>query len=225
VGVILLGMLHGCAWWQPSTTPVERDVLREESPPPPTHVTRSEGSLFDGANGHSLLFVGRTARHVNDIVTIRVIESASASGGATTETDRSSSAAASMSALFGFEKTLSKNGIDPASAIDVSLNHGFDGSGSTSRSNVLSATLTAIVREIFPNGNLYIEGKKQVLINHERQHIVLSGVIRPEDIRFDNSITSDLIADVRIAYSGSGVISDKQRPGWLGRALDVVWPF
>ena len=68
-------------------------------------------------------------------------------------------------------------------------------------------------------------GGVQVLINNERQHILLSGVIRPEDIQQDNSIASNLIADIRVAYSGTGVITDKQRPGWLGRIIDVVWPF
>ena len=82
-----------------------------------------------------------------------------------------------------------------------------------------------MVREVFPNGNLYIEGKKEIIINNERQYIILSGVIRPEDIQTDNSITSDLIADARIEYSGRGVLADKQRPGWAGRILDYVWPF
>jgi flagellar L-ring protein precursor FlgH len=78
---------------------------------------------------------------------------------------------------------------------------------------------------VFPNGNLYIEGKKDVIINNERQYIMISGIIRPEDIAPGNSITSDLIANARIEYSGKGVLADKQRPGWLGRVIDIAWPF
>ncbi|GIX47077.1 MAG: hypothetical protein KatS3mg131_1288 [Candidatus Tectimicrobiota bacterium] len=133
--------------------------------------------------------------------------------------------AGSLTGLFGFERTLRNNGVDPSAAVEASLENTFDGKGSTERKNSVTATLTAVVREVFPNGNLYIEGTKEVIINNERQYLILSGVIRPEDIRPDNSITSDQIADVRIVYSGSGVVSDKQRPGWLGRLLDVVWPF
>ena len=110
-------------------------------------------------------------------------------------------------------------------AVKASLKKGFDGSGATSRKNSLSATITDIVRQVLPNGNLYIEGKKEVIINNERQYIIVSGIVRPEDIRPDNSVTSDQIADARIQYSGRGVLADKQRPGWLGRLLDLVWPF
>ncbi len=130
-----------------------------------------------------------------------------------------------MEGLFGFERTLQNNRVDPAAVLKAKLENGFDGAGATKRKNSVAATLTAVVREVFPNGNLYIEGMKEVIINNERQYIILSGVIRPEDIRPDNSITSDLIADARIVYTGSGVVSDKQRPGWLGRLMDLVWPF
>jgi flagellar L-ring protein precursor FlgH len=85
--------------------------------------------------------------------------------------------------------------------------------------------VTAVVREVFPNGNLFIEGTKEVLINNERQYITLSGVVRPEDIGPDNTLSSDLLADARLVYSGRGVLSDKQRPGLLGRVVDFVWPF
>lgn len=217
--------LGGCAWWEPRTTPVDRDSFRALPEPRSAAPPAYEGSLFNGANAYSLLFVGRTARHVGDIVTINIVESAAASGQATTATERKSSISGNLEALFGFEKTLQNNGVNPAAAISSDLDMGFDGAGATSRRNTLSATITAIVHEVFPNGNLYIQGVKEVLLNNERQHIVLSGIIRPEDIRPNNSINSNLIADVRIAYSGTGVITEKQRPGWLGRALDVVWPF
>jgi flagellar L-ring protein precursor FlgH len=172
-----------------------------------------------------LLFVDRKAHLVQDVVTIRIVEAASASGEATTATDRDSSVSGTLEAVFGLEKTLQKNGINPAAVVKGGLGNSFDGSGATSRKNSLQATITAVVREVFPNGNLYIEGKKEVIINNERQYIIVSGVIRPEDIGPDNSISSDLIADARIEYSGRGILAEKQRPGWFGRVLDVVWPF
>jgi flagellar L-ring protein precursor FlgH len=162
---------------------------------------------------------------VQDVVTIRIVEAASASGEATTETERDSSISGNLEGFFGLEKSLQNSGINPAAVVKGGLTNNFDGSGSTSRKNTLQATITAVVREVFPNGNLYIEGKKEVIINNERQYIIISGVIRPEDIGPDNSIRSDLIADARIEYSGRGILAEKQRPGWLGRVLDVVWPF
>jgi flagellar L-ring protein precursor FlgH len=186
---------------------------------------RSEGSLYVGENRRSLLFVDRKAHLVNDVVTIQVVEAASASGEANTGISRDSSITGRLEGFFGAEKALKSAGVTPEAALKAGLANNFDGAGSTSRKNSLRATITAVVREVFPNGNLYIEGQKEVIINNERQYIVISGVVRPEDIGPGNSVTSDLIADARIEYAGNGVVADKQRPGWLGRVVDLVWPF
>jgi flagellar L-ring protein FlgH len=223
--LVLCSLLNaGCAIMEPKLSPINRETYRESWLSRPEPPPRSDGSLFVGESRRSLLFVDRKAHLVQDIVTIRIVEAASASGEANTATDRESSVSGSLEALFGFEKTLQNNGINPASVVKGGLSNSFDGSGATSRKNSLLATITAVVREVFPNGNLYIEGKKEVIINNERQYIIVSGVIRPEDIGPDNSIRSDLIADARIEYSGRGILAEKQRPGWLGRVLDVVWP-
>lgn len=210
---------------QPETTAVKRDPLSTSTPPKQTVPAPHEGSLFAGENRRSLLFVDRKARHINDVITIRIVESARASGEAATATDRDSSILGRLDAVFGLEDTLVERGINPAAVVKGGLQNTFDGSGSTTRRNSLNASITAIVRDVFPNGNLYIEGKKDVIINNERQYIMISGIVRPEDIAPGNSITSDLIADARIEYSGKGVLADKQRPGWLGRVIDIAWPF
>jgi flagellar L-ring protein precursor FlgH len=223
--VVVCLLATGCAIIDPQLTPVNRDTYRESLLTQPEPPPRSDGSLFVGESRRSLLFVDRKAHLVQDVVTIRIVEAASASGEATTETERDSSISGNLEAFFGLEKSLQNSGINPAAVVKGGLTNNFDGSGTTSRKNTLQATITAVVREVFPNGNLYIEGKKEVIINNERQYIVISGVIRPEDIGPDNSIRSDLIADARIEYSGRGILAEKQRPGWLGRVLDVVWPF
>jgi flagellar L-ring protein precursor FlgH len=181
--------------------------------------------LFVGENRRSLLFVDRKAHLVNDIVTIHVVEAASASGEANTGTKRDSSLTGKLEGFFGLEQAMKSAGINPEAVVKGGLSNSFDGSGATSRKNSLRATITAVVREVFPNGNLYIEGKKEVIINNERQYIVLGGVVRPEDIGPDNGVSSDLVADARIEYSGHGILAEKQRPGWLGRVMDVAWPF
>jgi flagellar L-ring protein precursor FlgH len=218
-----LVVLVGCALLEPQLTPVNRETFRTPQSVQSQAAPRYEGSLFTGENRRSLLFVDRKAHLVNDVVTIRIIEAANASGEATTATDRTSSVSGSLKSLFGYTPALS-NGVN-LSALEANLKTAFDGSGATSRKNSLSATITAVVREVFPNGNLYIEGVKEVIINSERQYIIISGVIRPEDIGPDNSILSSLIADAHVEYSGRGALADKQHPGWLGRIVDFVWPF
>jgi len=78
---------------------------------------------------------------------------------------------------------------------------------------------------VLRNGNLHIVGSREVLVNHETQMIILSGVIRPRDINDDNVILSTFVSDAKIAYSGSGIVNDRQRPGWLANLLNSVWPF
>jgi flagellar L-ring protein precursor FlgH len=212
-----LGTIVGCSMYEPKLTPVDLEGLRNQPPSQSTTPPQSEGSLFAGESRQSLLFVDRKARLVNDVITIRVVESASASGEAKTGTGRESSISGRVDSIFG----ISPKNLE----LEASLSNGYDGSGTTSRKNTLTASITAVVREVLPNGNLYIEGKKEVIINNERQYIVISGLVRPEDVLTDNTITSDLIADARIEYSGRGVLADKQRPGWLGRVIDYVWPF
>jgi flagellar L-ring protein precursor FlgH len=89
----------------------------------------------------------------------------------------------------------------------------------------MTASITARVMDVTPEGNLYIRGTREVKVNNETQYITLTGMIRPEDISPDNTILSSYIADAKIAYAGSGSVSDKQRPGWLMRAVDFIWPF
>ena len=79
--------------------------------------------------------------------------------------------------------------------------------------------------DLFPNGNLRIAGKREVVINNERQILILTGVIRPEDIQANNTIQSTYVADAKIILTGQGVAQEKQHPGWMARVLDEVWPF
>lgn len=109
--------------------------------------------------------------------------------------------------------------------INSSLDTSFDGKGTSDREGHVSAYITAMVVKVLPNGNLYINGKREIKVNNELQYITISGIIRPEDISTSNEVASTFVADARVAYSGVGVVSDKQIPGWLGRILDHIWPF
>ena len=120
--------------------------------------------------------------------------------------------------LGGKEANLSK-------LIDASASSKFDGSGSTSRKETLSATISAKVVDVLPNGNLKIEGRRNVKVNNEDQIVTVRGTIRQRDISAENTINSIFIADAQISYSGEGIISDRQKPGWLMNLVDLLWPF
>jgi flagellar L-ring protein precursor FlgH len=200
-----------------------------------------KGSLWPGENSQNMFFMDNKARTVNDIVTIMIVESSTASKEASTKVGRSSDISATATGLFGFETkqdarvsrvqsgnaagTSNTSALDLANILKASTQNDFDGSGVTTRSGKLSGKMAALVKEVLPNGNLRIEGKKMVQVNGEEQVMILSGLIRPEDISSNNIVLSTYIANARIYYSGVGVIADKQKPGWLARLFDHAWPF
>jgi flagellar L-ring protein FlgH len=168
------------------------------------------------------------AHRVGDLVTINIVETSKASKKADTKTSRASSINAGINNMIGYEARMGKylpNEFDNTVMFKASMANDFDGSGSTGRTESMTAAITARVLQVLPNGNLYIEGTRQVRVNNEIQYITLSGLIRPTDISPDNTILSSYIADAKIDYTGSGPVSDKQRPGWMARILDHVWPF
>ena len=93
------------------------------------------------------------------------------------------------------------------------------------REGKLVANITARVVEVMPNGNLALEARKELTINNEKQLLVLTGTVRPNDIDSNNTVLSSKIADAQIYYVGDGVLQDKQSPGWLVRIIDNIWPF
>lgn len=196
-----------------------------------------EGSLWQENGLFSDMFKDAKAWNVGDIVTIKIEESSKATNQANTKTGRASSLTAGIDTLFGLENWYQDHVLDWYSdkwpkinpfgnpSVKGSMSSDFDGSGTTTRSGDLSAYMTARISEVMPNGHFKIVGSREVMVNNENQLIILSGVIRPRDISPDNIVLSTFISDARIAYSGSGIIDDRQRPGWLANLLNTLWPF
>jgi flagellar L-ring protein precursor FlgH len=162
------------------------------------------------------------ARRVNDLVTIKVIESISATGSADSSLDKSSSGSASVTKLFGLEGRLPSS-MDPTSLAAASANTKFKGAGTTSRSSDLTAIVTARVVEVLPNGDLVLEGAREIDINGDRQLAVLTGVLRTADIEPNNVALSSSVGQLRIRYFGRGLIKDNLQPGWLIRILNKIF--
>ncbi len=198
--------------------PLESPVVEHTRP-------MSAGAIWTGDEGNWIADL--RAQHVGDIVTVIILEKASASKEASTETGRDSSIKAGIPTFFGLEKKVVENNpnLDPANLIEANIQNNYKGSGKTTRKEDLLATLTTQVIKVYPNGNMKIRGGKSVVVNNENQIIYLTGIIRPFDVSAANEVDSSKILNAQIAYTGKGVISDKQRPGWLGRIVDRVWPF
>lgn len=189
----------------------------------PQDAERTEGSLWS-ASAHGL-FEDPRARRVGDIVTVRIDEKSVATRDASTQTARSNKIDAGVSAFMNAMGRLQAQGFNPEALIGAQTSKDFAGTGSTSRSGNFEASLPVHVAKQLPNGDLYVEGTKIILLNDEESYLYLSGVVRPIDIQQDNSISSSLLADVELEYTGRGVLSEPQSPGWFSRILDYVWPF
>lgn len=162
------------------------------------------------------------ARRVNDLVTIRVLESIEAAGTADAQLDKSSSGSASVPKLFGLETKL-PSAVDPSNLASTASDTRFKGGGVTTRTGELTAMMTARVVEVLPNGDLVLEGAREIEINGDRQIVVLSGVARTADINRDNTVLSTAVGQLRIRYFGRGLMKDNLKPGWLIRVLNKIF--
>ena len=162
------------------------------------------------------------ARDVNDLITVRVIESISGVGTADSSLAKESSGSASLLSFFGLDSKL-PSFIDPTSLINSRSGSDFQGGGATTRVGELTANLTARVSEVLPNGDLVVEGVREMAINGDRQILVLTGVVRPEDIDPSNVVESTAIGQLRIQYFGQGLIRDNLQPGFLVRLLNWIF--
>jgi flagellar L-ring protein precursor FlgH len=183
----------------------------------------ASGSIWQVSSGG--LVEDFKARVRGDIITVIITEESSASKQASTGTSRTTAVAAGMPNLVGLETTAIKKYMDLNKLANADASSKYDGSGSTTRKDNLNATITARVVDVLANGNLLIEGRRNVIVNHEDQVIVLEGTVRPRDISAENFVNSAHISDARITYSGKGMVSDPQSQGWLMTIVNYVWPF
>lgn len=224
--LLLAAALSGCA----GTTGQQAQQLPERytlPTPPRTAQAQPEGTIYAPGNGLNL-YADSRAKRIGDIVLVRIVETSRANKEANTKTERESTVTGGVSSLFGLETWLAdKNSrFSPSlTELQAKLTNDFEGKGKTDRKSNVTATISARVVDITTDGNLNIRGYQEVKVNNETQHIILSGIIRPQDVSQNNSVLSTHVADARIEYSGQGVLGDKQQAGWLARALDSIWPF
>ncbi len=170
-------------------------------------------SLWNKKNSKSL-YTDSKASVIGDILTIIIVETAVADQCASTALEKSTQ-------IEGSDFTgIVEKFFNPFS---VEAGDDFQTQGTTKQSQNLRAKITAQIVEVLPNGNFVIEGKRSVVVNKDKQVIVLSGIIRPEDITKDNTILSSLISDAQIRYEGEGIIAKRQKPGILTKIFNMIF--
>jgi len=190
----------------------------------------SSGSLF--GQGDNPLFSDHKAMHLNDIVTIVISEAATSSSSnskALAEADVSALGGGLFSAGAGAgANTISAvNQLNRTTDIGFTSNsnNSYNGSGQASHNNSFTTTVTARVIKILANGNYFVSGRREILIDGEKQVVQLSGVIRPYDIGQDNQINSAQMADAKIMYKTEGDLKRSTEQGWGTKLVQAIWPF
>ena len=177
------------------------------------------GSIYQAGVSRTL-FEDRRVRYVGDTMTIMITETTSASTKSNTQASRTGSITAAVPTVSGLPgKSLQGTALSANSAVNL------DGKGSAAANNVFTGNVTVTVIEVLANGNLLVSGEKQVSLGEGTEYIRLSGIVNPYFITTANTITSSQVADARIEYKQSGVISEAQVMGWLSRFFLSVLPF
>jgi flagellar L-ring protein FlgH len=209
-------LLAGCASIQPA-------AVRPGPFDEPPAVARSaaprgtSGGVFSAESGLSLTSDSRAFR-VGDLVTVILQETTQASKSAGTKLGKDSGLGIAAPGLLG--KTFPKAGVD------LNSSHTFQGDATATQQNALSGAITVIVQEVMPNGLLKVAGEKGLTLNQGEEFVRLRGYLRAADIDANNQVSSQRIANARIAYSAQGTLADTQQPGWLSRFfLGPLMPF
>lgn len=211
------------------TNPKAMRDYRPISLPMPTPLTAVENPNSLWRAGAKAFFKDHRAKSVGDILTVQLRLKDSAKLDNKTERTRDDSEDTDVTNLLGYEvdafAKLLPQGINPASLLSFGSKHETEGDGSIDRSEDINLTFAAVITQILPNGNLVFIGRQEIRVNHELRELMVTGVIRPEDIESSNTITHEKIAEMRVAYGGRGTLSNLQRPRWGTQIWDVLFPF
>ncbi len=187
------------------------------------------GSIF--GQGDNPLFSDHKAMHLNDIVTVVIVETAKSSntGAKQLSSSDTSNLGGGIFSDTGANSTMTSaigniNGYSSA-GFESESSSNFKGSGSATKDASFTTKVSARVVKILRNGNYFISGTREILIDDQKQNIQISGVIRPYDIDQYNNIDSAKMSDAKILYKTEGDMDRATKQGWGTRMVQAVWPF
>jgi len=185
------------------------------------------GSIWAKAQGKSAaIYADDTARKVGDSVTIVIEEQSKIENETTRKMDKSGSRSAKFSGKFQWgdifdfltERVFNLPTVD---ASGQSANK-FDGKAELDVDKKVTDKITVTVQDVQPNGNLVVLGRRERGVSGDKQIIQVSGIVRPSDIAFDNTIPSGKVANFRMIYDNEGQEKQFTNPGWFSRLLNSI---
>ncbi|MEE2999602.1 MAG: flagellar basal body L-ring protein FlgH [Pseudomonadota bacterium] len=208
--------------------PTKRPNYRPVSMPMPSPkmINYKSNSLW--RPGARAFFRDQRASEVGDILTINLSISDSADLNNKTTRARNDKEDSDLTKFIGIESELTKilpQAIDPTNTVSLGTQHSTEGNGNIGRKEAIEVTLAGIITQILPNGNMVIFARQELMVNFEMREVMVTGVVRPEDIDYTNKIEHDKIAEMRVAYGGRGTLSDLQQPRIGTQVIDILFPF
>lgn len=194
--------------------------------PNPEVSLTTENSLW--RTGARSFFKDQRAADVGDILTILIQFNDSAKLKNDSQRSRNTTEHIEAPNVLGYEKYLPKIFPDTVQAnnlVNFASNPTYQGHGQIDRSEALDVKVAATVTQLLPNGNLVIRGRQEIRVNNEVRELVITGIVRPQDIVATNTVSYEKIAEARISYGGRGQISDVQESPWGQQLFDVISPF
>ncbi|MDP3268802.1 MAG: flagellar basal body L-ring protein FlgH [Legionella sp.] len=216
ITVLLSMLLGGCEALYPPAPGLNPDYAPTyPTTPDPKELRKVSGAIYSNETALPLFETPR-ARHPGDILTIFLVENTNAQKNATTTQKKNEQLQVVNKAFLGRPISLGSG-----YSLDFDLNNQrkFTGEGRSIQNNRLAGSISVTVAQVLANGNMVVQGEKWVKINQGNEYVQLSGIVRPRDIRPDNSVTSDRVANARISYGGTGQINNANAQGWLARFI------
>ena len=227
--ILILAVFSGCSASKEELAFEKPEIQIPKKSPEPL---KNKGSLYS-VQGTSL-FADKKDLQVGDIIQIVISEDLTSKSNNKREltSTRDNSLGGGLLAATG-TNTLGGTVGNAANKFNSNLGVNFETNSSasdkgkvkTELDETFATTISAIIEETYQNGNYYIKGKKEMLIEGQRQEIIVSGVIRPYDITSDNSINSSQIADLKLLYDKDGTESDILETPWGLKFMRAIWPF
>ncbi|MDG1293133.1 MAG: flagellar basal body L-ring protein FlgH [Pseudomonadales bacterium] len=213
-------LLSGCAVSPLSEKP-DTDEFAPVSVPSKSSLPLSAGSLFSNEVGVNL-YDDRRAYRAGDIITVTLNERTVSSKSAETKIDKDGKVDFGEDTILGKLVDIKGNSL----LTNLEQSRSFDGSGETDQQNRLQGSIAVTIADVLPNGLLVIRGEKWMTLTNGQEFIRISGLIRPDDVASNNTVSSTKVADARISYSGTGDLAAANKQGWASRFFNSsVWPF
>lgn len=238
IAVTLVLLLTGCGSLErlsslgrpptmtPSTDPTSARDYRPLTMPMPA----SEPPPIDDASlwrqGSRAFFKDQRAANVGDILTVLVNITDAADFEDGTDTSRTGTENMAVPNLFNLgNKVKLRAQATGTSLVDTSSTNGNKATGAIKRNETVTLRLAGVITQVLPNGNLVVAARQEVRVNNELRRLQVTGVVRPQDIASDNTVTHDRLAEARISYGGAGQLTDLQQPRYGQQLMDIILPF